>query len=50
MDKEKTEYPELRLNNKKATTIEEKAELFKQFWNQSSHQNLNTKYQTRKEC
>ena len=31
MDKEKTEYPELRLNNKKATTIEEKVELFKQF-------------------
>ena len=29
MEKEKTEYPELTLNNKKATTNEEKSVLFK---------------------
>ena len=31
MEKEKTEYPELALDDKKATTNEEKATLFKQF-------------------
>ena len=31
MDKEKTEYPDLTLGNKKAVTIEDKIKLFKQF-------------------
>ena len=31
MGKDKTEYPELTLDNKKATANEEKAKLFKQF-------------------
>ena len=31
MEKEKTEYPDLTLGNKKAVTNEEKVKLFKQF-------------------